>query len=115
LSAETSNGYEKEWKRFQVLIRLLLVAVILLVLLYSFIMAIGEKLLPNIFFVCVVLVWALLVVLNLFVIFWRCPRCKGFYFRWIRMNLLYLPDCKNCGLGYYEGSSIVPLGERFGF
>ena len=50
-SAETSNVYEKEWKRFQVLIRLLLVAVILLVLLYSFITAIGEKLLPNIFFV----------------------------------------------------------------
>lgn len=47
---------------------------------------------------------------------WRCPRCKKRFNTFLeKISLGFDYQCKNCGLGKYEGSNRKQFAKRLGF
>ena len=109
------HQYQREWSWFRAKIRILLILLCIMILSHLGLLIVPESGLRFLKIVIVVL-WSLFLLANMVVIFSTCPRCYGVYFRWyMRWNLFWPPDCKNCGLKFYERSSFEAPGRRFGF
>jgi hypothetical protein len=100
--------YQKAWRQYRLLNRLLLVMVPLMFLPFVLLALTNSEIIENVLAFVGVLSFLIFVVINLKIVFWNCPRCHSFYFRWWqRMQMVFAKECKNCGLKKYEGSNIT--------
>ncbi len=106
--------YQKEWQAIRFKNRLFLGLLGLLIPLH-FGLFLPPEIIRNLYGAVLMIVWAFFGVTFFAVHLITCPRCQGLYYRWYRKwNALAPPDCKECGLRYYEGSTFKTFGSRFG-
>ncbi len=108
--------FQNEWSRIRFRCRVCFWSGLTLIPVHLLLFPIGDTWLRGYLAALILFFWGVFIVANFMVISVKCPRCKENYFRWyLRNNVLFMPDCKNCGLRFYEGSSFKSFGNRFGF
>ncbi|HEX8734809.1 MAG TPA: hypothetical protein VF721_05755 [Pyrinomonadaceae bacterium] len=107
--------YQKKWERYRLYVTLW---VIMLPLLFAphLLLANDVSFFPRKALIySIILFWIVFIVLIFIIMFWKCPRCRQFYFRWwVKISILSEFECKNCGLEKYKGSDIKSLSKKFG-
>lgn len=106
--------YQKQWEKFRFWDRvwLIMFPINFIPLLFLEFSSISKHIIAFL----AILLWTLFIGVTLKIIFWKCPRCNKFFFRWWKkINLSFDYECKNCGLERYSGSTIKSFGKRFGF
>jgi DNA-directed RNA polymerase subunit RPC12/RpoP len=112
--------YQKKWERYRLYLHLWLPMVALLAVFYALLFNdvpfISKAALANV----TLFLWIVFIIVNLSVMFWKCPRCGRNYFKWWKkINILRDFKCRFCGLKKYERSSLKSrsetFGKRFGF
>jgi|SRR5215213_175889 len=112
--------YQKQWERYRLFIKLWVIMLPLLFAPYC-LLANDVSFIPRKAVVySIVLSWIIFIIINLSIMFWKCPCCQRFYFQWWKkINILSDFECKNCDLEKYKGSDIKSFrkkfGKRFGF
>lgn len=99
--------YQKAWKRYGFLIRLLFAMFPLTLLPFVLLSSLNSEIAKGVLAFVGIFFSLILAAVNFRIMFWRCPRCRNFYFPWWqRTQMLFAKECKYCGLKKYEGSKV---------
>lgn len=102
--------YQTAWRNFRRTFRLMLSLIPLMLLVFLLFSFESLKSVQNALVVAGILCVVGIVAVNLRLTFWKCPRCRRFYFIWWkRAEIFFAKRCKTCRLERYEGSSFNSL------
>lgn len=107
--------YQKQWERYR-LYRVLWALMAALLFVPYLLLAIDISFIPQKALIYIIAFgWIIFIIINLSIMFWKCPRCRRTYFPWwSRIFILSYFRCRHCGLEKYEGSNFKRFRKRFG-